>query len=178
MPGVPRRIRDPRLCPLRQPMAGLAGSSEVNSLKKYLKNSVPEIKAVFDLLETHKMDPAYREAAYNLLKTMADRWPPKDEAEKLRFAKNIALIRQNIPEMEQAVYDQKLSTILKNTWSMSVKQVETIATVAFNIGRILLILGLVGAAAFGVMYVYSYAAPHIKTAKKVYRDTRERIKNA
>lgn len=176
MPGVARRTRDPRTCPLLN--ATLAGASEINSLRSYLKKAPAEIKAVYDLLETHKMDQAYRESAYNLLKTMADRWPPKDEAEKLRFAKNIALIRQNIPEMEQAQYDQKLSTILKGTWNMSVKQVETIATVALNIGRVLLIVGLVGAAAFGVFYVYSYAKPHIKTAKKVYRDTRERIKNA
>jgi len=176
MPGVPRRLRDPRLCPLLN--ATLAGTSEINSLRSYLKKATPEIKAVYDLLEGHKMDQAYRETAYKLLKTMADRWPPKDEAEKLRFAKNIALIRQNIPEMEQLKYDQKLSTIFKNTWSMSVKQVEKIATAAFNIGRVLLIVGLVGAAAFGVMYAYSYAKPHIKTAKKVYSDTRERIRHA
>jgi len=107
-------------------------------LENWLKlNAVrfPETKAVFYLyLENKKELPlTFIRQAYLLLKSITERWPPKTQEEKKRFARQLVILQDKLPAVKKNFYYTKLSTILKDTWNLTKKDIIAIAKTTFEV---------------------------------------------
>lgn len=157
----------PRRRIFRRFFVGDKVDDEIKKSKELLKAAPKEIKDVFDLLEKHKMDKAYRASAYQLLLKMTKK-PPETEKQKLKYAQNLLLLKNNIPEMERLAYETSLRGILTDTWKLTAQKIDDIAKTTFNVGRVLLTVGIAVALATCGLYFYRRSKTVVGKVKKFY----------
>ena len=127
---------------------------DIDELNNYLnKNAVPEVRKVWELWKKGEMDINNKYVGLRLLKSINDRWPPKNDEEKVRFARQLMMLKDKLPELKQLAYETSLKGILIDTWKLTAKQINEATKKTFNVFRYLTPILILGGAYLGYRFV-------------------------